>query len=80
MNQVITQDDLIRYAYNETSAEENILIRQAIQKDMQLQEEYHDMLIGQTMLDFLQLKSPSESSVGIILDYNRRLEELQPTC
>ena len=80
MNQFITQDDLIRYAYNETSAEENIFIRQAIETDLKLQEDYHDMLIGQTMLDLLQLSSPSESSIGIILVYNRRLEELQPTC
>lgn len=59
MNQFITQDDLIRYAYNETSAEENIFIRQAIETDLKLQEDYHDMLIGQTMLDLLQLSSPA---------------------
>ncbi|QQS29814.1 MAG: hypothetical protein IPM47_02330 [Sphingobacteriales bacterium] len=80
MNQVITQNDLVRYAYNETTPEENMLIRQAIENDLELSEMYHEMLIGQTMLDLMDLASPSESSISIILGYNRLLEELQPTC
>lgn len=80
MNLPITHNDLMRYVYNETTVEENRSIQQELEKNWQLQEDYHALLIGQTIFDVFELRSPSKSSVHLILEYSRRLEELQTTC
>lgn len=80
MSKIITQNDLIRYAYNETSSDENYSIQQALDSNWDLQEEYKTIMQTQTMLSFFKRTSPNKSSVRIIMDYNKRLEELLPTC
>lgn len=80
MNLPITHNDLMRYAYNETTVEENRNIQQELEKNWQLKEAYHSLLLGQTVFDLFEMRSPSKSSVQLILEYSRRLEELQTTC
>lgn len=80
MNLPITHNDLMRFVYNETTPEENKSIRQELDKNWQLQEEYYGLLSGQTIFDIFEMRSPSKSSVHVILEYSRRLEELQTTC
>lgn len=80
MNLPITHNDLMRFVYNETTPEENKSIRQELDNNWQLQEEYYGLLSGQTIFDIFEMRSPSKSSINVILEYSRRLEELQTTC
>lgn len=80
MSKIITQNDLIRYAYNETSFDENCSIQQALDSNWDLQEEYKTIIQTQALLSLFKQTSPNKSSVRIIMDYNKRLEELLPTC
>lgn len=66
-----TQDDLVRFVYNETSQEESSLIKKAIMDDMELAKTYQGMLTSKEELDGGKL-NPSDSSINIILNYSRR--------
>ena len=42
----ITQDDLVRYLYNETSEAKSDLIREALKTDMELKEVFNALLLS----------------------------------
>ncbi|RLD25200.1 MAG: hypothetical protein DRI71_00255 [Bacteroidetes bacterium] len=62
MTKTFTQNDLIRYIYNETSHEESSEIQQALLCDGSLQEEYKSLSGVKSMLDEL-LETTSSTSV-----------------
>ncbi len=75
----ITQDDLLRYLYNETSPEKTALIRQLIETDTDLQESLRVLKSAKTKLEKIELISPDARSVENIFNYSERgVEELHP--
>lgn len=80
MDKKSTPDNVLRYIYKETSFSENIALRQEISENWQLQEQYIELRNTAKTLEKLPLRSPSESSINIILGYsqhaNRELEHL----
>ena len=65
MTEYFTQNDLIRYVYQETDEVENEKIVQALHKDESLMQEYIDLLSTLEQLDHLILH-PSENVVRAI--------------
>ncbi len=61
MTKTFTQNDLIRYIYDETSNEESSELQQALLCDGSLQEEYKSLSSVKSMLDELLESSPSSS-------------------
>jgi len=63
MIKTFTQNDLIRYIYDETSHEEAIEIQQALLCNGRLQEEYKQLSTTKLMLDEL-LETSTSSSIN----------------
>jgi hypothetical protein len=61
MTRTFTQNDLIRYIYDETSNEESSEIQQALLFNGSLQEEYKSLTRVVSMLDELLETNPSSS-------------------
>jgi hypothetical protein len=67
MHQTITQEDIIRYTYGETTEQETALIEQALASDEQLQDIY--ILMQQVADDLNTIKlTPHPTTVRIILE------------
>lgn len=67
MHQTITQEDIIRYTYGETTEQETALIEQALASDEQLQDIY--ILMQQVADDLNAIKlTPHPTTVRIILE------------
>lgn len=64
----ITQDDLVRYLYNETSEAKSDLIREALKTDMELKEVFNALLLSTKTLEETDL-SPRPEAVDKILQY-----------
>ncbi len=67
MQKTITQEDLLRYIYKETSKEESKIIEESINKDRALKLFYLETMDTIKHLDKINL-SPSPTSLSIILD------------
>jgi len=67
MNSTITQEDILRYIYKDTSPQEHVLIEEAINKDRALKLFYLESLNTLKHLDMVTI-SPSPTSISIILD------------
>ena len=63
MTKTFTQNDLIRYIYNETSQQESVAINQALLCDERLHEEHKQLSSIIAMLDEL-MESSQASSVN----------------
>ena len=72
MIKTFTQDDVIRYVYQETSELETKEIRKALLCDAKLEEMYKDILSMKADLDKAQ-KSPSDNVINNILNYSKSL-------
>lgn len=70
MDKTITYENLIRYAYNELSAEEASLIDEAIKADWELKEYFEQMQESKTQLDKAAL-SPKKIVIDTILAYSK---------
>lgn len=75
MTQTITPDDLVRYIYGETSEMENVAIIQAIANDWNLKEVHSSLVAMKDILSQTQLRSPSRTSLKVIMDYSSQAEE-----
>lgn len=64
----ITQTDLLRYIYGETSESKSARIKAALQKDFQLRESYNQLKQTQQALDTAG-SAPSQSVMDRILKY-----------
>ena len=72
MTKTFTQDDVIRYIYNETSIEESLEIEQAMLCDAELQSWYKQFSITKSQIDAAN-KIPSDNALRNILNYSKSL-------
>jgi hypothetical protein len=70
MIQTFTNDDVIRYAYEETSEEENLLIEDALIAEPELMTFYLDVLEIKHLMNKIE-RQPSERSTQNILNYSK---------
>ena len=70
----ITQDDLVRYLYNETSDKKSELVREALETDMELREAFNALLLSKKNLEETNL-SPRPEAVDKILQYAAKHEK-----
>ncbi|MEO7959970.1 MAG: hypothetical protein ABIR19_00390 [Ginsengibacter sp.] len=70
----ITQEDLVRYLYNETSDKKSELIREALETDINLRHSFEVLLLSKKNLEEIDL-SPRPESVDRILQYAARDEK-----
>lgn len=70
MIKTFTQDDLVRYIYQETTKEENIEIEQAMLFDESLADEYAQLSNVVSSLNGIQ-KEPSQKTIDSILNYSK---------
>ncbi|ELR72430.1 hypothetical protein C900_01513 [Fulvivirga imtechensis AK7] len=75
MIKTFTQDDVIRYVYEETSGSEHEEIMQAIICDSELQDLYKEIVAVKTQLDE-SMKTPSDKVTQNILNYSKSLNLL----
>lgn len=68
-----TQDDVVRYLYNETSALENASIEEAMLYDKQTLDFYLELAELKLELDHA-LVSPPDRAIERILDYSRNYQ------
>ncbi len=78
MIQTFTQHDVIRYVYQETTEEENLMIQDGLVHDSEMLEFYLDMLDVKAGLD-KSFQQPSERSIDNILAYSRNHTESHQT-
>ena len=71
MIKTFTQNDVVRYLYNETTAKEQIDLKQALLCDAELQATYKELSVIKNQLE-QGLKEPSEKVVNAIIDYSRK--------
>jgi hypothetical protein len=67
MDQNFTQEDLIRFIYQETSKEENFNILKKLESDIMLREELTHLIQTLDMLNELKF-NPSETTLNIIIE------------
>ncbi len=75
MIRTFTQDDLIRYVYQETTEVENKEIEQAMLFDTELEAQYKEISGIKNRLDTV-VQSPSNRVIANILNYSKSLNLL----
>lgn len=70
-----TTEDLIRYIYNETTAEQSRRIEIAIQSDWHLRDEYNALKDSMHQLDSV-MEKPRPQSIAAILNYAKTTAEV----
>ena len=73
MIKTFTQNDLIRYIYQETTVEESNEIGNALLFDERLSEDHHDLKQTVMLLDQVE-KKPSKNSIDRILSYSKSFD------
>ncbi|MDN5204404.1 hypothetical protein QQ008_23630 [Fulvivirgaceae bacterium BMA10] len=72
MIKTFTQNDLIRYYYNEMSEEEKTEIENALVIDPNLMEEYREISTTARLINEVEV-SPSERTISNILSYSKKI-------
>jgi len=80
MYQGFTQEDLIRYWYNEASPKECKSIREALKINWELKEQYEEIQATFDILDKVVLRKPNLSSIKIIMDYSQKTQTMETQC
>ncbi|GAB3555620.1 hypothetical protein [Spirosoma fluminis] len=70
MIKTFTQDDVIRYVYEETSAEENLLIEDAMMFEPELMTFFLEALELRALMNRIE-RQPRENTVQTILNYSK---------
>lgn len=70
----ITQEDLVRYLYNETSDKKSEMIKDALESDMNLRDSFEKLLASKKTLEEVNL-SPRPESIDKILQYAGQQEK-----
>jgi hypothetical protein len=68
-----TQNEIIRYVYNETSASENVLIEKSISSDEEMLNFYLECIYIKEDLHLIVL-SPKDKTINNILDFSKNYE------
>lgn len=69
MIKTFTENELVRYLYEESSASENVEIRNALLCDSSLEELFSELKFSSSLLDRLSF-SPSKLSLDGIFDFS----------
>ncbi|MES2779385.1 MAG: hypothetical protein V4651_05750 [Bacteroidota bacterium] len=75
MSEIYTANDLIRYIYEETSAEENVHIQHLIQHNLKAAEEFKELLSTIGSLEQVSLNA-HPTSIQLILEHSHHQAEL----
>ncbi len=75
MKHSFTQNDLIRYLYNETSTEERLALEEVLQEDYALNMKYQELAGGYQLLPKVTYR-PKLSSIDKILKYS--IKQVEP--
>jgi hypothetical protein len=70
MTQTFTPDDVLRYVYEETSAQENAMIEDALLGNSELLESYLETLEMKLLMNKIS-RTPHDRVVDKILDFSR---------
>jgi len=70
MTKNITQDNLIRYIYSETTAAETSLIEEALRSDWELKELHDNLIESRSDLNKVKLK-PAQKVIDNIMRYSK---------
>lgn len=76
MIQTSTQNLLVLHAYSETTEAQKQQLAEAMAKDETLHEELMEMIRAKRMLNG-KMKSPSETSIRIVMEHSHKTEHLQ---
>lgn len=76
MEQTSTRDLLLLHAYGETNIEQREYLAGLLAENETLQSELHEIIETQKQLN-QRLKSPSATSVRIIMEHSHKTEHLQ---
>ena len=76
MKQTSTQDLLVLHAYGETSLEQKEFLATELATGETLQEELMELIRAKRQLNS-KMKSPSETSLRIIMEHSYKTEHLQ---
>ena len=76
MQEKCTEDDLIRFIYNEVSQNEQNEIRKAIESDPEVGKSYLNLLKVVNQLDTISL-APQSSTVDIIIEHSQHSSHLE---
>ena len=71
MIKTFTQDDVVRYVYEETSAEENVLIEDALMSEPDLMTFFLEALELRALMNKIE-RQPRTSTVQAILNYSQQ--------
>ena len=77
MTKTFTQDDVVRYVYEETSPEESLLIEDALMSEPDLMTFFLDALELRAMLNKIE-RQPRPNTVQAILDYSQNYPTNSP--
>lgn len=75
MSEIYTANDLIRYIYKETSAEENVHIQHLLQHNLRAMEEYKELSGTIGSLESVALNA-HPTSISLILEHFHQQAEL----
>ena len=70
MIKTFTQDDVVRYVYEETSPEENLLIEDAMMSEPELMTFFLEALELRALMNKIE-RQPRQSTVQAILSYSQ---------
>ncbi len=68
MTKTFTQDDVVRYVYEETSDEENLLIEEALMSNQPLMGFFLDALELRALMNKIE-RAPRPATINAILSY-----------
>jgi hypothetical protein len=78
MIKTFTQNDVIRYVYEETSPEENLLIEDALMSEPDLMTFFLEALEMRALMNKIE-RQPRRNTVQSILDYSKHHPANPPT-
>ncbi|NIJ51102.1 hypothetical protein [Dyadobacter arcticus] len=79
MTKTFTYDDVVRYLYAETTANENELIVEALALDDNLMNFYLDSLEIQNQMNKIR-RNPSERTITEVFKYSRQFTSKRPAA
>jgi hypothetical protein len=71
-----TEEDIIRFIYNETSPQENEIIREELINNFELRKTYQELLLTLNRLNEVKIQ-PSQTSINIILEYSQSMDSIK---
>jgi hypothetical protein len=69
MENSYSQNDILQYIYNELDDEQSIMIENALQDDVELREDYEQIIKTLGLLDRLS-ENPSPTTIDLIVEYS----------